>query len=69
MVHNAKVSEIYDISSWAPAQNWVVTLLLEIISVDKVTKNSPLVMVIYAVLEGGNMQWLFVQRYDISNRL
>ena len=61
-MHHDKVSKVLDISSAAPAQNLVVTLLLGIISVDKVTKNSPLVVIIYTVLEGGNMQRLFVQR-------
>ena len=65
MVRNNKVGEIYEISSIAPAQNLVVTLLLGIITADKVTKTWPLVMVIYVVLEGGNMQWLIVQHFDI----
>ena len=68
-MHHDKVSKVLDSSSIAPAQNLVVTLLLGIINVDEVTKNYSLVMVIYAVLEGGNMQRLFIQHFDISNCL
>ena len=68
-MHYDKVSEVLDISSCASVHNLVVTLLLGIITVDKVTKMCPLVMVIYAVLEGGNMQRLFIQHFDISNCL
>ena len=69
-MHKDQVGEISKIiSTRTSAQDKVITLLLDIETVDQITKNSSLIMKVHVILEGPNMQWLLAQHFEILNHL